>query len=183
MSAFARLSTVAVATALVAACAGPSPAPMASASRMSVPEAVRVPSSDRLRMETVGVGELTYECRPKRDAAGQFEWAFAGPVATLYDRNRVAVGKYYGGPTWESNDGSKVTGTQVAVAPSSTPKSIPLQLVKANPATGSGAMQGVTYIQRLNTQGGVAPEAACGAANAGAKMQVPYQADYLFFGS
>lgn len=178
MPALARISAVAVVASLAAACASPSRAPMAS-----VPEAVRVPSSDRLRMETVGVGELTYECRPKRDAAGQFEWAFAGPVATLYDRNRMAVGKYYGGPTWESNDGSKVTGTQVAVAPSETPKSIPLQLVKANPATGSGAMQGVTYIQRLNTQGGVAPDAPCGAANAGAKMQVPYQADYLFYGS
>ena len=45
-----------------------------------------------------------------------------------------------------------------------------------------GAMQGVTYIQRLNTRGGVAPAAACAAANIGAKQQVAYQADYVFYG-
>ena len=59
--------------------------------------------------------------------------------------------------------------------------SIPLQLVKAEPATGMGRMQGVSYIQRLNTKGGVAPAAACGADNKGARQQVAYQADYVFY--
>ncbi len=45
-----------------------------------------------------------------------------------------------------------------------------------------GSMQGVTYIQRLNTRGGVAPATACAAGNAGAKQQVAYQADYVFYG-
>jgi hypothetical protein len=53
--------------------------------------------------------------------------------------------------------------------------------VKANPATGSGAMQGVSYIQRVATQGGVAPMSACSASNLGAKQWVPYQADYIFW--
>ncbi len=56
-----------------------------------------------------------------------------------------------------------------------------LQLVKANPAMGMGAMQGVTYIQRVATQGGVAPAAACTAANAGQKQVVKYQADYIIW--
>jgi len=90
------------------------------------------------------------------------------------------VGKYYAGPTWESMDGSKVTGKQVAVAPAA-PGSIPLQLVKAEPATGKGAMAGVTYIQRVNTKGGVAPSDPCAAATMGTKKQVPYQADYVFY--
>ncbi|HNN17486.1 MAG TPA: DUF3455 domain-containing protein, partial [Giesbergeria sp.] len=47
---------------------------------------------------------------------------------------------------------------------------IPLQLVKANPAMGMGAMQGVTYIQRVATVGGIAPKAACAQANEGAKQ-------------
>lgn len=59
--------------------------------------------------------------------------------------------------------------------------SIPLQLVKANPAMGSGAMTGVTYIQRVATRGGVAPAMACGAGNMGAKQVVKYQADYIFY--
>ena len=73
-----------------------------------------------------------------------------------------------------------MTGKQVAVAPASA-GNIPLQLVKAEPAMGSGAMTGVTYIQRLETMGGVAPSAACGMANKGAKQQVVYQAKYVFY--
>ena len=46
-----------------------------------------------------------------------------------------------------------------AVAPAAA-GSIPLQLVKANPAMGSGMALGVSHIQRVATRGGVAP-AAC----------------------
>ncbi|MBU4508400.1 MAG: DUF3455 domain-containing protein, partial [Gammaproteobacteria bacterium] len=55
------------------------------------------------------------------------------------------------------------------------------QLVKANPAMGMGAMQGVTYIQRVATKGGVAPAMACDAATMGSKQIVNYQADYIFW--
>ena len=82
--------------------------------------------------------------------------------------------------TWESADGSKVTGTQQAVAPGGS-GNISLQLVKANPASGPGAMQGVSYIQRVATAGGVAPAAPCGEASVGQKQVVPYRADYIFW--
>jgi len=36
-------------------------------------------------------------------------------------------------------------------------KNIPLQLVKADVAGGQGALTAVSYVQRVNTQGGVAP--------------------------
>lgn len=164
---------------LVSACAT-TPAPM-MIDNMGLPEAVRAPAGARQTLWTVGRGELTYECREKKDLAGQFEWAFVGPVATLYGADDKAVGKYYAGPTWESMDGSKVTGKQVAVAPGGA-GNIPLQLVKAEPATGNGAMQGVVYIQRLNTRGGVAPSTPCGMAAKGLRQQVGYAADYVFYG-
>ncbi|MDI1274167.1 DUF3455 domain-containing protein, partial [Polaromonas sp.] len=77
-------------------------------------------------------------------------------------------------------DGSKLTATQLAVAPNMA-GSIPLQLVKGNPAMGNGAMQGVTYIQRVATMGGVAPATPCAAGNLGARQVVKYQADYIFY--
>ena len=58
---------------------------------------------------------------------------------------------------------------------------IPLQLVKAHPAMGQGAMTGVTYIQRVATQGGVAPAMPCSASNLGARQVVQYQADYILY--
>jgi len=146
-----------------------------------LPDAVKVPAGNKVAMETVGVGEITYECRDKKDAAGQFEWVFVGPDAVLNDRSGKAVGKYFGPPaTWESTDGSKVTATQIAVSPASA-GNIPLQLVKANPATGNGAMTGVTFIQRVATKGGVAPATACDATSKGKKEIVKYQADYIIY--
>ena len=156
---------------------------MACSSMLAVPEtpaAVTVPAGNKLVMIAVGTGDLTYECRVKAGAAAAYEWVFAGPNAVLSGKDGVAVGKYYGGPTWESNDGSKVTGKQVATAPN-VPTAIPLQLVKANPATGNGAMTDITYIQRLNTVGGIAPSDSCAASNVAAKKLVPYKADYLFY--
>ena len=58
---------------------------------------------------------------------------------------------------------------------------IPLQLVKANPATGTGAMSGLSYIQRVATKGGVAPAMACDSAAKGKREIVKYQADYIFW--
>lgn len=152
----------------------------AAVDNAALPEPVRVPAGNVLKLETVGIGEITYECREKKDMAGAFEWAFVVPVATLVDMKKATVGKYYGGPTWEANDGSKVTGKQLAVAPAGA-GNIPLQLVKADPAMGNGAMTGVSYIQRLETRGGVAPSATCDAASKGVKQQVKYEAKYAFY--
>jgi len=81
------------------------------------PAAVAVPSGNKPAMTLIGSGLLTYECRAKAAAADTFEWAFAGPDAKLTDKSGATVGKYYGGPTWEHSDGSKVTGKQLAVSP------------------------------------------------------------------
>jgi hypothetical protein len=177
---FIRTAIAASATAFIAACAS-GPMMMKPYDQAMLPATVQVPAGNKVAMETVGVGEITYECRAKAGAAGQYEWVFVGPDAKLMDRSGKQVGKYYGPPaTWENMDGSKVTATQVAVSPAAA-GSIPLQLVKANPAMGTGMMTGTTYIQRVATQGGVAPAAACAAGNMGARQIVKYQADYIFY--
>lgn len=172
------LSAVALASAavLLSACSTTS-----MYSQYALPPTLQVPAGNTVALQTVGAGDITYECRAKKEVASQFEWVFVGPDAVLSDRSGKAIGKYFGPPaTWASNDGSKITATQLAVAPAG-PGNIPFQLVKANPATGSGAMTGVTYIQRVATKGGVAPATACGASNLGAKEIVKYQADYIFW--
>ncbi|MEC5387491.1 DUF3455 domain-containing protein [Uliginosibacterium sp. H3] len=180
---FSRALTLSPAVVLLAACSSMSgPAPTASKfSQTDLPAPIQVPAGNRVAMETVGTGDITYECRDKANAPGQTEWVFVGPDARLLDRSGKQVGKYYGPPaTWEAADGSKITGTQLAVAPAS-PTSLPYQLVKANPAVGSGAMSGVTYIQRVALQGGIAPASPCTAETKGKKQIVKYQADYIFW--
>jgi hypothetical protein len=174
-----RLALAATTVSVLAACA--STPMMKPYSQAALPASVQVPAGHKVVMETVGVGEITYECRGKSNMAGQYEWVFVGPDAKLMDRSGKQVGKYFGPPaTWETMDGSKVTATQVAVAPAAA-GSIPFQLVKANPAVGNGMMTGTTYIQRVATQGGVAPAAVCDAATMGSKQIVKYQADYIFY--
>ena len=131
-------------------------------------------------MKTNAIGELIYECRAKANTMNEFEWAFVSPKAMPYDMNKTVVGKYYVGPTWELNDGSKITGKQMAIAPGMAGP-IPLQIVKAGNPTGMGFFKDVTHIQRLNTMGGVAPTESCTSIDVGTKKIVPYKADYVFF--
>ncbi|MHC8391815.1 DUF3455 domain-containing protein [Pseudomonas sp. MDT2-39-1] len=153
----------------------------AAYAQTDLPDSIKVPDGHKVALETVGVGEITYECRDKANSAGQTEWTFVGPKAVLNDRSGKQVGTYFGPPaTWQANDGSKITGTQLAVAPSGT-GDLPYQLVKANPAEGKGAMSNVSYIQRVAVKGGVAPMIECSAANKGKREVVKYQADYIFW--
>ena len=145
-----RTLLAAAVVATLGACA--SAPPMSMFSQASLPDAVRVPAGFAVAIETVGVGEITYECKAKAGPtamAGEFEWVFVGPKAVLNDRSGKMLGSYYGPPaTWQAADGSRITGAQLAVAPASA-GNIPLQLVKANEARGSGAMSGITHIQRV----------------------------------
>ena len=145
------------------------------------PAEITPPAGNKAVLTLAATGLLTYECKAVADKPGTFAWTFAGPEAKLFGADKKEAGKYYAGPTWEANDGSKVTGKQLAVSPGAA-GAIPLQLVQAAPTTGKGAMADVTYIQRLKTVGGAAPATpACAAGNVGAKTNVGYTADYVFF--
>lgn len=179
----AALISVAVASAALVACSSTSMSPHTHIfTQDGLPAAVQVPEGHKVAMVTTTEGgKITYECRASKDSAGSHEWVFVGPVATLVDRSGSAVGRYFGPPaTWALNDGSAITGAQLAVA-SAGAGAIPLQLVKANPATGQGSLTGVTHVQRVATQGGVAPSEPCGVGNQGARQVVSYKSDYIFW--
>lgn len=169
---------------LLAAC-GTAPTMTAKApviDNAALPAAVRVPAGQKQAVwSTTQNGQITYECRLKLGTTEAFEWTFAGPVADLVDANGVKIGKYYAGPTWEANDGSKFTGKQLAVSPAAA-GNIPLQLVQANPSTGQGAFAGTTFVQRLNTKGGVAPsQLPCTKSSLGQRVVVSYASDYVLY--
>lgn len=63
---------------VLAACTTP-----AMMSTPAAPAAVAVPAGNRVAMTAVGIGDLTYECWAKANAAEAFEWMFAGPDAVL----------------------------------------------------------------------------------------------------
>ena len=112
-------------------------------------------------------------------------WAFVGPEAGLFaDVNyRGLVGSHYGGPTWETNSGSLVVSSATTAIPCTPdPTAIPWLRLTAVTSSGPGILDGVTYIQRINTVGGVAPTTGCAAAtDIGKRSFSPYEADYLFY--
>jgi hypothetical protein len=54
-------------------------------------------------------------------------------------------------------------------------------LLQAVSHTGDGRMSKVTYVQRLDTAGGLAPAAGCDADHVGKEADVDYTATYYFY--
>src|SRR5262245_18182686 len=100
-------------------------------------------------------------------------WVFVRPEAVLYANEDAegVVGIHYIGPTWESNSGSYVVGS-VLQRYSPNPSAIPWLLLKAVESDGPGVFDGITYIQRVHTVGGLAPTAP--GDTAGQEAKVPY---------
>ena len=174
-----------------------------------VPAAIQVPDGNRAFLEGHGVGTQNYICLPCPnptspaatcpDTSG-FAWILFTPEATLFsDRGKQLTTHFFSAnpsengtvrATWRhAGDSSTVWGGRAM--PSSDPafvaaNAVPWLLLTAagvqEGPTGGRTLTATTFIQRLNTAGGVAPSSGCSrAADVGAKAFVPYSADYLFY--
>ena len=147
---------------------------------VSVPPSLQGGADESLAMIVPAKGVQIYECRPRREQVGAFEWFFVAPEADLFDQRGDKVGRHYAGPHWEANDGSKLLGTLKARADAPAPGAIPWLLLAAKSVGPQGSFSRVTSIQRLNTAGGLPPADGCTPASSGATARVPYSADYYF---
>ncbi len=149
-----------------------------SSDAQQMPQQLQPPVNQQLLLQVHGEGEQIYTC--KMDGA-QFTWALKAPDAQLSDKDGKPFGKHFAGPSWEANDGSRVTGKALASAPSPDPDSIPWLLINIVSHDGNGLLSRVTTVQRLNTKGGKAPASGCDAAHSGREVRVRYSADYSFY--
>lgn len=135
------------------------------------------PDGQRVVAQAAAKGYQVYDCK-----AGA--WTLRTPAAVLDVRDAAgsrSFGWHYRndtGPTWQSTDGSGVTGKAVASVPSPEAGAIPWLLLQAVANNGSGVFSAVTYVQRLDTHGGVAPAGAC---TDGQVAPVAYSARYVFW--
>jgi hypothetical protein len=147
-----------------------------------VPAAIRVPAGNVPFLLGHATGTQNYTCQ--RSSNGGFAWTLVAPSATLADDTDRVIMTHYGGPTWEAKDGSKVVAARVDGVTVS-PDAIPWLLLRATSTTagpdGGDRLTATTYIQRVNTTGGLAPKNGCNAANLGAARNVPYTSDYYFY--
>jgi hypothetical protein len=146
----------------------------------TVAVAVRVPAGQFVKFMLKAKGDVTYQCQSVTNNTTEFAWSQGAPSATLSMANGRSVGRFYGGPTWEADDGSSVTARVIASADAGA-GNMPLQLLQAVQSEGNARFNTITYIQRLNTRGGLMPSSVCNASLKGQRELVNYEADYVFY--
>jgi Protein of unknown function (DUF3455) len=151
----------------------------ASRASESVPPALQPPAGYAVVFTAKATGVQIYTSTADGGAAPK--WVFEAPLAEL--KGSKGVIHHYAGPSWEGADGSKVTrdtDTPVTTVPApQTSTDIPWLLVKVKADPAAGVLSKVVYVQRISTQGGVAPGNA--PTRVGTKVGVPYTATYVFY--
>jgi len=180
MNRIARLPAAA-ALALAAGCATHAATTPALPAPSGLPASLQAPAGQEPFLQVHAVGVQVYECAAKADAPGGWAWQFRGPEATLTDAAGRTVGRHFTGPSWASNDGATVVGQVSASAPAPDKADIPWLLLSIKSRAGAGLLAPTTSVQRLDTEGGVAPAAPCGAGNDKQVERVGYTATYLFW--
>ena len=114
-------------------------------------------------------------------------WLFTDPEATLYKTTGVPkpIGTHFlnfatGRPVWQLKDESSVEAARTQTVDGGTGNIawLLLQAVVTTAGSDGDRLTSTTWVQRLNTSGGVAPPGTC---VPGDRIAVPYSADYFFW--
>jgi len=164
----------------------------------TVPTDIRVPAGNQLFLVGHAEGTQQYICLKPGTTT---PWVLFGPQATLFDDDGRQIithflspnlspndplGSGTPRPTWQhSKDNSAVWAKKKAESSDSNfvePGAIPWFLLEVvgdqDGPTGGSKLTATTFIQRLNTFGGVAPSTNC---TLGDQALVDYEADYFFY--
>ena len=166
----------AVATASFLLVTGPFP----SASALAAQDEPSPPPDTTVVREVQAGGAQVYACRPT--ATGQFKWTLTGPKALLINDDGTDFGTHSAGPTWTALDGSTIVADGAhPLAKIDRPQSVPALLLKVASAHGEGALGGVRFVRRADTEGGAAPASGCDATHVNATTASHYSAVYTFY--
>lgn len=191
-----RLVAYGGALAAAFALALPQPASAVDVTPPSVPPGLQVDSGNKPFLEGHAVGTQNYICLPS--GAG-FAWTLFTPQATLFNDDDKELITHFFGPNPEASEKGTIRAAWQDARDTSTvwakvihdpafvtDGAIPWLLleragVQAGPA-GGDTLTKTTFVQRVNTSGGVAPKSGCSqSTDVGAKAFVPYTADYYFY--
>lgn len=164
----------------------------------TVPANLHVPAGNKLFLIGHAIGTQNYICLP---ADGGVKFTLFTPQATLFKGDKQITTHYFGPnpaeggvirAAWQHSKESSTVWGRVMDGHSSAdpayvaPGAIPWLLVTVVGAQGgdkgSDKLEKTTYIQRLNTAGGVAPTTGCTTTvDIGNRAYAPYTADYYFY--
>jgi hypothetical protein len=162
----------------------------------AVPPGLEVDPPNRAFLVGHAVGTQNYVCQPS-PSIGQVAWTLFTPEATLFNDQRQQLITHFNSPnpdeggtivraTWQDSQDTSTVWAKAVASASVTPGAIAwvkLQVVGAQAGpTGGDTLSGTTFIQRLNTIGGLAPSTGCDLpTDIGHRAFMPYRADYFFY--
>ena len=197
-----RLTTYFVA--LTGACLALLPQGLYASDSLSfpVPIEIVVPAGHKPFLRGHAVGTQNYMCLPfpiPSPSPSGYAWSLVGPQATLFMFNvyGTQIITHFLSPnpveadtpraTWQdSRDTSAVwaklkTNATVVVNPSAIPWLLLEVVGSESGPSGGDRLTETTYIQRVNTIGGLAPISGCDRDNVGVRKFIEYEADYIFY--
>lgn len=171
---------VALAAAL-AGCATPSADQPAAPGAAQAPalgffSRIKVPDGNDPVLRLTAKGTQVFRCEREGSA---YEWRFRQPDAELLDAAGKAVAKHGASFSFEHRDGSRLLGTVEAHDKAPTADTLPWLLFSTR-SFGKGEFSGVSYVQRLETRGGMPPP-ACSAQEANRLLRVEFSATFVFY--
>jgi hypothetical protein len=150
----------------------------AAPSAPDVPGGIAVEGGNKPFLIGHAVGVQIYRCNGT-------SWGPPAPRASLYGDNGQLIATHFAGPSWQARDGSKVVARRIKDPVTVDPTAIPWLLLQPTQVTAGpegDRLAGTTFIQRVATTGGLAPDpSTCTAETAGAEVEKPYTADYVFW--
>jgi hypothetical protein len=205
-----RIGPIACATALAAALTLSLPLRVHAdvVSPPAVPEKLEVPDGAEAFLVGHARGTQNYSCLP---SGASFAWRLFTPEATLFRDNGRQIITHFFSPNpaepnsnpnvmaggairaaWQHSDSSTVWAAVALPEHSSSDPAfvrpgavawLKLTVVGAQVRpTGGHTLAKTTFIQRVNTVGGLAPSTGCSSlADVGRQAFMPYSADYVFF--
>ena len=151
----------------------------AAHAEVSIPEQIKVPADYSPVLTVHAKGDQIYQCSVNK---GEYSWETQAPDAKLFDAEGKIVGNHTAGPLWEYKEGSRVVGRVVNKIDMAPGSSIAWLLVEVVSHEGDGLFSNVSFINRINTHGGLPPSSGCNANHLGGEKRVAYTADYIFYG-
>lgn len=139
-------------------------------------EIIAVPEGHKLAFHTYAKGVQVY-----RWNSLTFAWDFDGPRAALFAEESFhgEVGNHFPGPNWQSKSGSRVKAmAELGRACQPDMSAITWLRLISTETTEAGIFKGITYIQRVNTTGGLKPTEP---GTLGEVREVEYTAEYYFY--
>ncbi|HEX5051753.1 MAG TPA: DUF3455 domain-containing protein [Planctomycetota bacterium] len=137
-------------------------------------EALQVPAGNVVSMRTFALGVQVYRWNTATNS-----WTFVEPIALLFPSAGCVqpFGMHFAGPTWVLPGGGGVVGS-LAASCAVDPTAINWLLVTAVSTFGHGPLAATTFIQRVHTAGGRAPNRV---GTPDEVVSVPYSAEYYFY--